>query len=364
MIRIVRRARCSCWLGLLATLAAGCAQTATLVHLRPAEAKVVGIRGLAVLDVRAVRDMSQLATAAMLEGLQEGSFTVIAQSDLQQAAPEPLQFSDGGPNIPAALEASRRVGADALLVTELRFREKDGSDYGSKTVRFGEPNVAAAVTYRIYDVRSGRVAGRNTVMSSYHQGELSMSESGHDSETKVLSILAREGISAAANHLAPHETSVEAQLAVSGFGGNSWRILRGNSKAHAGDWVAATEAWQKVLEHDPENHAALFNLGVASEAAGDFARAQRFYESAANLNTRSELYREALERAHKASQNYLIAMQQKTRIDGLASERSDSPTTSEEASPQQAAAAVASWPPPERLPPIAAASTQPLGSLP
>jgi tetratricopeptide (TPR) repeat protein len=66
--------------------------------------------------------------------------------------------------------------------------------------------------------------------------------------------------------------------------------------AQKGEWDAAVEFWKSLADSDPDNHAALYNLGVAAEVAKDYAGAERYYIAALDIKDKRR-YRKALERA-------------------------------------------------------------------
>ncbi len=60
-------------------------------------------------------------------------------------------------------------------------------------------------------------------------------------------------------------------------------IRYGVQLAEAGFWQEAAAQWQLVLREDPENIAALNNLGVAMEESEKFEEAKQFLEKADSL---------------------------------------------------------------------------------
>lgn len=66
--------------------------------------------------------------------------------------------------------------------------------------------------------------------------------------------------------------------------------------AQRGEWGAAADFWRSLVDSDPDNHAALYNLGVAAEVARDYEKAERYYVAALDIKDKSR-YRKALERA-------------------------------------------------------------------
>ena len=72
--------------------------------------------------------------------------------------------------------------------------------------------------------------------------------------------------------------------ASAGSGAGSEHIQRGNGLARRGDWRAAQSAWQAALAANPNDDAALYNLGLACEAQRDYRKAAGHYYSAQRRN--------------------------------------------------------------------------------
>jgi tetratricopeptide (TPR) repeat protein len=68
--------------------------------------------------------------------------------------------------------------------------------------------------------------------------------------------------------------------------------------AKEGDWSGAMGSWQAVVASDPANHAALYNLGVASEVQGNYGAAADYYLQAMELDGK-KMYRKAWQRANE-----------------------------------------------------------------
>ena len=116
-----------------------------------------------------------------------------------------------------------------------------------------------------------------------------------------------------ADRIAPHQTTVRAQLAVATFSRGATAILSGNRSAQQGDWTAAEQRWQAALEANPQSAAALYNLGLAHEARQDFAQAQELYAAAVQV-TENPLYAAARQRVERAQREHQTALAQMQRL--------------------------------------------------
>lgn len=89
--------------------------------------------------------------------------------------------------------------------------------------------------------------------------------------------------------LVPHQVSEKLKLA------SDKDCAAGMKLARQGDWEGARRAWSAVVQADPRNHAAFYNLGIAAEVSGDYDAARVNYEHALSINEK-DLYRAALYR--------------------------------------------------------------------
>jgi hypothetical protein len=94
--------------------------------------------------------------------------------------------------------------------------------------------------------------------------------------------------------LVPHPVVKKIKL-LSGQG-----CKEGVKLAKEGRWEEAESSWRGVLAGDPNNHNAMYDLGVAAEVAGRYEEAQRHYLEAMEL-TGNKLYQKAWERANMRS---------------------------------------------------------------
>jgi hypothetical protein len=269
------------------------------------------MRSLAVLDVRATLDLGEFASESLSSCLQQTAHYELARESLLQEYSEiPLRRQDGSPDTKAALTAARRMGVDGLLVASLRIKEANGKDYGTVVFRLGDPEILAVAKYELYDVRSGSLVDRNQINSDPYQGELRKTGKGVDSEARVLQHLVREAAEKLSHELAPHESPIEVRLASAMWGAAATEIREGAKKARQGDWSAAATHWNNALREDPENAAALYNLGVAHEALHDFARSMQHYQAALEKSD-EPLYRDALERVRQSADHFQLAQAQR-----------------------------------------------------
>ncbi len=294
----------------------GCAQRASFTQLKPARIDTP-IRRLALLDVTGPESVRDAAQQTLATGLaRSGAFELVGERDLLAAAPSRLRFQNGKLNMPSVVEAARRVGAEGILVSRLRIVNIGDTTFGTVTMRMGDPEVAAAIHYRLIAARTGFVVEQDTVRSESYKGELERVASGPTSQSLVFQRLAKESASLVAASLAPHKVPVEIELASQVWGTGATQLRGGNRAAQEGDWSEAMEQWKGAIRADQGNDSAWYNLGVAFEATGDFSRARDAYQYAARLR-QDELYQDAIARLNVTTAEFRVATAQSARSKSL-----------------------------------------------
>lgn len=306
----------------LILLLTGCAQTASLTHWHPAEFDT-GMHRLVVLDVDGTGDFRQAAQSALERGLGESCiYELVRERDLEAVAPDRLRQQDGAPNVPAVLEAARRMGADGVLATNVRLIERNGADFGSVGVRVGDPIVAAELRYALWHAWSGQLVAEDRVFSEFLQGDFSAADTDRKDQANVFRRLAAESGAALVRVLAPHPEPIRVVLRTKAWGAGAHDLAEGNAAAREGAWSAALRCWGSAVLANPESSAAWYNLGLAHEALGQFESACRAYERAFELDEQ-ELYNAALARAEEgAAQSQLVEAQRARHLAWVAQQPS------------------------------------------
>lgn len=92
-----------------------------------------------------------------------------------------------------------------------------------------------------------------------------------------------------------------------GIGGNK-KVKEGIKCAKNWEWEKAVEIWKDVLNTEPENSAAFYNLGIAYENIGDLENlkiAQKMYKKAVK-NGDKEIYLDAMQRIKETIRDFSI----------------------------------------------------------
>ncbi|MDL1984868.1 MAG: tetratricopeptide repeat protein [Deltaproteobacteria bacterium] len=97
-----------------------------------------------------------------------------------------------------------------------------------------------------------------------------------------------------------------------GMGGNK-KVKEGIKCAKKGEWEKGIEIWKDVLNTEPENSAAFYNLGIAYEKIGDLENlkiAQKMYKKAVKYGDK-EIYLDALYRVKATISDFSIGQQRR-----------------------------------------------------
>lgn len=294
-----------------AVTAGGCASTATVSRLKPAEAEILGVSRLAVPPIEVPEEHRASIQQALLESLSEtGKYQVVDMDQLQRFAPGPILRADGAIDRRVAIEAARRASADAVLISRIQIAEEGWADMGSVRMIVGDPTIRAICDLRLIEVRSGRTLFEGSEERTY-RGELSNSRSSSTSRPRVFGRLARECTIAATRKVTPHEVRSDVELPQVLLGKGSGPLRRGNSLAREGRWDEAQQEWLAALSEAPENDVAVYSVGLAHEAKGEFPHAEQRYRQAAEIADKP-LYQEALQRVQQASYEHRLAWEQLT----------------------------------------------------
>lgn len=284
---------------LFAILSCGCGHTAVVQSWQPAEVDVAGINRVAVMDFSG--ETGSAVALALAGRLWENEFyRVVDRTELmgriQTAGYEDSQSIPPGD----VLQLAKSAGLDGIILgdvlefhceddvrrsTEFRWRstsddEPESRSFGrsvgfqrkEKMVRKGNVTIA----FRLVDVKTGEVRASREVTREFRGEKL---DDGDElpAPREVLATLTRQCLDDVVEMLAPHETECHIRLATCDF----WTKCRGEVRrgvrlAEQGEWEQARQAWLRVVELDPENHAALFNLAVAAAHLQDYCEAEDF----------------------------------------------------------------------------------------
>jgi len=296
---------------ILVVVTAGCTtRNATLQAWRPAEVDLAGVRTVAVLDVTGPSDLGRQTTEALIEQLEQaGELTVVDQAELNRVAQVSPYFQNGAPDVRAALQASRQLGVDLLVVGRLDCRINGSSELGATRLSIGSTKYDADLEWKAIDVASGRMrAAKNVAHHESTPPSESPAEDPHPQE--MLGRLVRQCGQDAGRAITPHQEPVEVELAGAYWGKGASQVREGNEMAAKGDWETALRCWQLAADENPNSHAAIYNIGLAHEAQQDYEQARLSYAAALRVSQK-DTYQQALARVDRAAQQQQLVVAQR-----------------------------------------------------
>ena len=267
--------------------------------------------------IREDRGVTQVGTGflglAKKEGrsFQEGAttnvFTVVERERLQQVLKEVTLGQSGVVDEGSAAEVGRLLGVDAIIVgnVNVSFRDRwfkeNREDKQKRTYEVDcerrTANVTAAI--RIVNIETGAIIGSK----SSHKKQEKKHCRGEGGSLDTPEVLVDKCLSQIANELvdyfAPcfeYQKLKFAKIKAKDFK-HQQEIAKKALEAY--DLDTAYLQYAAIVEQDPYNHAANFNLGALHEAVGNYRQAQEKYNLAYKLKSKEGKYRDARKRVAK-----------------------------------------------------------------
>jgi tetratricopeptide (TPR) repeat protein len=292
----------------------GCTHLATVSHLRPATVDIREIDRLAVIDASDRTDMSPPASETLINLLLAGHCYEVLQEDALCSWPDCApRDANGNLQMPAAAICAQRAGGDSLLV--YRFSVEKSSGSGARE----DALPVLLLAFQVFGVPDGRLLDSGIIRVPWHCQTDDYAWGGRRSSDRSMEgvhgsreAAALAAVTELAHRIAPYSVTEEVRLAFAPLTIRGAQVYRGNVLAKRGRWEEATQKWEAALQGESTKSAAAFNLAVAAEAGGNFARAQRYLEAADRV---PRSYRQdAMKRVERASREFVVAALQQTSI--------------------------------------------------
>lgn len=297
----------------------GCGAKVKAHRMAPAKFNIAGIKVLAVADFESDYSNWRMAGPSISDMVKHEIEKSDFYSKVVRATEMPLSPSNADLS-----RLERKEGASGVLTGAVRrarvnsyrdFRKEQtevrtgryryetywtGSQHKKRRVEIVEkkteliPVVRKSAELRVEVALVDVATGLRLDGGSYRERD-SESEEGYRidsmiSDSDMMRGLAQKVSSRIAHDASPHPVTDTIGLETGGG------CKEGVKLAQKGEWDAAVDSWKSLVDSDPDNHAALYNLGVAAEVAKDYARAERYYMAALDIKDKGR-YRKALERA-------------------------------------------------------------------
>lgn len=307
----IRRFSMLCLLG-LAPLC-GCATTprVQLDRWQPVGFDVQGVDRLAVLRFSGKESVADAVRSQVLSELERDGFYTLVDEGTALRLGQNAAYLGPTEKLKLAVDEAGQMGINALLAARLTGRsERAGVVAGP--FQSVEPNIVVELNYDLIHVPSGQLLATDTITRTV-DGGLGDDAPAAAVVEEVARRLALECGSELVAHITAHPESFEVELAGSSWpSGGASEVSDGNQAAANGDWKAAMDHWHTALDEAPDNHAAMYNLGVAFEHFADHEGAVYWYGKAVNEKDKDE-YRAALDRADEGRRGHHLAQVQIAR---------------------------------------------------
>jgi tetratricopeptide (TPR) repeat protein len=239
------------------------------------------------------------------EGARTNVFEIVERSQIAQVMQE-LQLSQTGVIDEAqAAQVGKMLGVDAIITgtvtvsCEDRWIKENRKDKkkGDYVVDCNKRAASAFTIIRIIKVETGQVIGSKQALKKEELKKCE-GEYGNDLPTpettvdKCLQVVAGELV----NYFAPCFELQKLEFAK--IDGNEYKRFSESAK-DALDQYNLDNAYLQyaaIIEQDPYNHSALFNVGVLEEAVGNYNLALEKYTMAAKLKSKEDKYTKAQNR--------------------------------------------------------------------
>jgi tetratricopeptide (TPR) repeat protein len=156
-------------------------------------------------------------------------------------------------------------------------------------------NAKLNVDFRLIDLKKKTLIFSKELIENYTSGKIIKEESQPiPSDDEIKRNLVQNIIDRFLSKIEPRKITVKRQIEK-----GAALIDSGAVHAKAGRWGQAQEIWNKAEKAFPTDSRIYYNLGLASEAKGDFDSAETYYQQAILLNPKKKLYQKAVEKIRK-----------------------------------------------------------------
>ncbi len=311
----------------------GCAHTAVVTCLEPAEIDVAGMNRIAVADFSG--EQGEAIAAVLSNRLWENRFyTVVDRSELTSEI-QTASYSEGS-SLQGVLAAAHQANVDGVIVgniIEYRcddlilgatdidvdiFNQADSennSPQANSTIDIDFNQVvrregSVTIAFRLVDVETGEIRAAKQVSKNY-QGEQVNDQGNLPTQGEVLQMLTGQCLDEVVKMLAPHETACEMKFASCDFWTKGSASVRKGLKAvEKGDWNGAENHWTQAIQQNPKNHAAMFNLSIAAARRQEYDIAEQYVLDALKLEHKT-CYTTGLEKIRERRTAWTRAIDQR-----------------------------------------------------
>ncbi|HOT98190.1 MAG TPA: CsgG/HfaB family protein [bacterium] len=250
------------------------------------------------------------------DGARTNVFVVVERQRMEQILEEMKLGQSGLIDETQAAQVGKLLGVDAILTGQVNAAVKDTWDSETRTTTKGSGKnkveekkevwcnkrvATVSATIRIVRVETGQLIGTKeaTNKQEVKSCDDDNSSKGLPPADQTIDLCLQNVAKELINYYTPR------------FEQNKFEFARIEGKEFKRQADAAREFidqydlqnafvnYSAILEQDPYNHAAIFNLGLLHEVVGNYKEAMQNYRTAATLVSKEDKYRKALQRVEK-----------------------------------------------------------------
>ena len=249
------------------------------------------------------------------EGARTNVFVVVERQRMDQLLEELKLGQSGLVDESQAAQVGQLLGVDAIITGQINIAVKESWDTETRTKTKGSGKnkteekkevwcnkrvATVTATIRLVNVKTGQLFGTREASNKQElkhcEDERSSAMAPADQTVDLcLKAIATELI----DYFMPRFQQQKFEFAR--IEGKEFKRPADTARESINNYDLHTAFinYSAILEQDPYNHAAIFNLGVLHEVVGNYDLAVEKYRTAAGLVSREEKYRKALQRVEK-----------------------------------------------------------------
>jgi curli biogenesis system outer membrane secretion channel CsgG len=304
-----------------------CSEKVFVNVTKPAVYDVSDVKRLAILDFNGPPKVGESVASQFTNRLWKAQyFKIMERRELQKILDEHALQMSGIINDSTAVEFGKILGVDALIIGDIlsyEVEDKRGTEkvkekvwkgdyekdekgnfiyektlFGkAKKKKYEEVFVDkqyiqrsgnVSISFRLVSVETGEIRAGDTKSRTYSQKFFPEKSGQLPSPQSILTQLTEGVIEQFIPLITPYTVRVSKT-----FEEDNDAVDLGIEYAQKNLWDRAMKIWQDELGRDPQNTAAMYNLGLAYEVMGDFDQAEALYNKALDIEP-NDLYMEAL----------------------------------------------------------------------
>ncbi len=242
------------------------------------------------------------------QGARTNVFEIVERSQIAQVMQELQLAQTGAIDEAQAAQVGKMLGVNAIITGTVtvscddRWLKENRKDKkkGDYTVNCNKRAASAFATIRFINVETGQVIGSKQAQK---KEELKKCEGEYGEELPTPETSVDKCLQAVAGELVKYFAPrfEQQKLEFAKIEGDQYKRYAETAKNALDQYDLDTAYLQyaAIVENDPYNHAALFNVGVLEEAVGNYNKALENYTMAAKLMSKEDKYFKAQKRVAK-----------------------------------------------------------------